>query len=426
MKLNRMDALLLGTAIAIGFGVSTGHPAGIVTAAGVPFLCLAMSTRKAVFRCAFGYYLAALWPVVPGIERYLGSSSGILGSVALWLCAAILLSIPWPIGWTSRHSQFIWRAPLVLLATVLPPLGIIGVASPLTAAGYLFPGTGWSGLLAVALLPGILLSMRSSLSRLHSVALALGLCFSSHVWHSADAEPPPGWVAINMRLGDVSRPFRDFAAAQFIQQTAAASSARVLIFPEAVVPRWSEATDAFWREALNRSRELGQILAIGAGLSRQQPNSGEKLNELRAYDFSGAVELLKGGEMPALRLSVPLPNSEPIDNGIILTGAESAMFYERVPVPIGMWRPFDHSSVPIRLASTGVITIDHQRAAVLICYEQLLTLPILASMLERPTVIVAISNTFWVECTPIPRYQAAAVRGWAKLFRLPYLIAVNS
>jgi apolipoprotein N-acyltransferase len=70
--------------------------------------------------------------------------------------------------------------------------------------------------------------------------------------------------------------------------------------------------------------------------------------------------------------------------------------------------------------------IDQQRAAVLICYEQMLTFPILASMLQHPTVIVGISNTFWVDHTTIPRFQANALRAWAKLFRLPYFLAVNS
>jgi hypothetical protein len=47
-------------------------------------------------------------------------------------------------------------------------------------------------------------------------------------------------------------------------------------------------------------------------------------------------------------------------------------------------------------------------------------------MLQHPTVIVGISNTFWLDGTTISRYQATAVRGWAKLFCLPYLLAVNS
>jgi hypothetical protein len=56
----------------------------------------------------------------------------------------------------------------------------------------------------------------------------------------------------------------------------------------------------------------------------------------------------------------------------------------------------------------------------------MLTFPILTSLLQHPTVIVGISNTFWVEDTTIPRYQANALRSWAKLFRLPCLLAVNS
>ena len=111
---------------------------------------------------------------------------------------------------------------------------------------------------------------------------------------------------------------------------------------------------------------------------------------------------------------------------MVIVGAESGTFYQRVPVPVGMWRPFSRTSVPVRLAGPGVIAIDRQRTAVLICYEQMITWPILASMLQHPTVIVGISNTFWVDHTSIPRYQSSALRGWAKLFRLPYLSAVNS
>jgi hypothetical protein len=117
---------------------------------------------------------------------------------------------------------------------------------------------------------------------------------------------------------------------------------------------------------------------------------------------------------------------EPIDNTLLVVGAESAAFYQRVPVPVGMWRPFSRISVPLRLYAPGVIAIDHQRTAVLICYEQMLTFPILASMMQHPTVIVGISNTFWIDGTPIPKYQANALRAWANLFRLPYFLAVNS
>ena len=153
----------------------------------------------------------------------------------------------------------------------------------------------------------------------------------------------------------------------------------------------------------------------------------EKLRTLKSYDFKAALDALRGMQPPLL---IGIPNARPrtdlVDNTLLIMGAETRTFYQRVPVPIAMWRPFRRGSVPLRLGSPGVLTIDHQRAAVLICYEQMLTYPILASMLQNPTLIVGISNTFWVDRSTIRRYQRNALRAWAKLFGLAYLSAINS
>ncbi len=431
------DRILFSSAIAMGLGVSTGYSLGIIAAAGMPLVCLTPGTRRAAFRITLGYYLAAIWPMVPGLDRYMGQAETSIIPIAMWVFTAILLSLPWTIAWTSdRRVDCIWRVPLALLATIVPPLGIIGLASPLTAAGYLFPGTAWFGLAAVALLPGIILSTYALARRRRCAVLclagasAVAVAIGGRHFTRGDAAPPPGWFAVNTHFGDVSQPFRDFPAAQFIQQKAAETSGRVLIFPESVVPRWSESTEVFWRQSLDRCRTRGQILAIGAGLparARTERNVGDGLRDLKAYDFGAAIDALKGTGTPrAVRGNVIKPRPELIDNAMLIVGAESAKFYQRVPVPVGMWRPFSKISVPLRLDSPGVLAIDHERAAVLICYEQMLTFPILASLLQRPTVIVGISNTFWISHTTIPRYQATAMRGWAKLFRLPYLLAVNS
>jgi hypothetical protein len=436
------DRLSFWSATAIGLGVSTGYPLGIIAAAGMPLVCLTAGTRKAAFRSTLGYYVAAIWPMVPGLDRYMGQAATSLIPIAMWVLSAILLSLPWTIAWTSdRRVDCVWRGPLALLATIVPPLGIIGLASPLTAAGYLFPGTAWVGLAAVALLPGIVLSTHAWAWRRRCAVLCLvsasvvGLAIGGRLLARGDVAPPPGWIAVNTEFGDVSQPFQDFPAAQLIRQKAAETSARVLIFPESVVPRWSESTEVFWRQSLDHCRMRGQILAIGAGLPAKataERNVLEGLRDLKAYDFGAAIDALKRMGTPrATHGSVisngPIkPRPESIDNTMLIVGAESAKFYQRVPVPVGMWRPFSKISVPLRLDSPGVLEIDHERAAVLICYEQMLTFPIFASMLQRPTVIVGISNTFWISHTTIPRYQATAVRGWAKLFHLPYFLAVNS
>jgi len=424
------ERLAVGSCAVLGLAISTGYPIGMIVAAAMPYASLTPATKRSGFRAALAYYLAALWPMIAGLERYLGRSGASLAPFAIWIVGSIALSISWALAATADRVQYLWRAPLALAATVLPPLGIIGLASPLSGAGYLFPGTGWLGLATVALLPAILLAAEALGIRQRlvvsccTIAFCTGLAIVPRLLGSGDRVPPRGWVAVDTYFGDVSEPLRDFTAAQFIEETAAKTPARVLIFPEAVVPRWSKATEAFWKESLDRCRNHGQILVFGAGLPRPGP---AELSDLQRYDFGAALSALKSMNAQPVPLPVlGLPGPEPTDNALLLVGADSGTFYQRVPVPIGMWKPFSRDSVPLRINAPGVLNVDHQRAAILICYEQMLMFPVLASMLQHPTVLIGISNTFWVTGTSIPRYQANAVRGWAKLFRLPYLLAVNS
>jgi apolipoprotein N-acyltransferase len=162
---------------------------------------------------------------------------------------------------------------------------------------------------------------------------------------------------------------------------------------------------------------------IGAGL----PPGARLKDDHQAYNFATAIDALQSGDSSLATVRTSIRSSpEPVENTLLVLGANSGTLYQRVPVPIGMWRPFSNVSVPLRLNGPGVIEIDHQRAAVLICYEEMLTFPILASMLQHPTAIIGISNSFWFDETTIPAYQSAALRGWARLFRLPLFMAVNS
>jgi apolipoprotein N-acyltransferase len=92
-----------------------------------------------------------------------------------------------------------------------------------------------------------------------------------------------------------------------------------------------------------------------------------------------------------------------------------------------MWNPF-HSErgVALNLLGPGTVVVGGQRAAVLICYEQLLTWPMLRSAIERPTVLIAISNVSWTAATLVPQVQHTCVRAWARLFGLPVISAINS
>ncbi len=441
MITRRRVGLSLCAAVALGLAMSTGYPAGLVAGICMPIACMIPASRRFSFVTAFVYYAAGLWPMIPGAKHFTGQSAPILIATLMWVGAAMLLSIPWTLVWTpNRRLQYLWRVPLAEIAGILPPLGLVGFISPLTGAGYLFPGTGWAGLIATSLLPGIVLAFdHSTISRSRvcpclafSAVIALGV--GSHCFNRHEAKPPANWEAVNTNFGDLSRPFQDFVAAQSIQERVAASPARVVLFPEFVVPRWSDATVAFWQQTLDGCRTRGQILAMGAGLLRKPDIARDRaadIDIIKSYDFVGAIQALRrnGGRIPP-----SLPRSEspanttgiPFNNTLLILGSESATVYQRVPVPIGMWHPFAETGVPLRLNEPGIVRIGGQRVAVLICYEQILTYPILASMLQHPSILVGISNAFWVTGTPIPRYQANAVRAWARLLGVPYLLAVNS
>ena len=413
----------LGTGVAI----STGYPLGIAAAIAMPMLAMQQPTRRTAYRSAFCYYAGALWPVIPAARNFFGASASLLHGVVAWFVAATLLAAPWPVGWTRRENQLLWRVPLALIATVLPPLGIIGCASPLTAAGLLFPGTGWFGLIAVVLLCAGL-CVKSSAFRVTLAAVTLAIFANAIYPH--DPQPPTGWEAVNTHFGPIAHgpadPIRAYTAAQSIRSRAEASRARVLIFPETVVPRWTVATDLFWQQTLANLSASRKTIFVGSGLS-ESSQLYRSNPTLAGYDLAEAIAVLRSdtSPRPLQRRGQDLGTSDVYKNAVVIRGAESATFVQRVPVPLGMWHPFSSAGVPLNLFGSGVVCIGGQRAAVLICYEQLLTWPVLSSMLQHPTLIVAVANDYWVEDTSIPRCQANSVRAWARLFGIAVLSAVN-
>lgn len=111
---------------------------------------------------------------------------------------------------------------------------------------------------------------------------------------------------------------------------------------------------------------------------------------------------------------------------LVVGNRVSSRFFQRIPVPVIMWNPMKpKQGEPLSLFGPGVLEIKGQRVALLVCYEQLLSWPILASALEHPTLIVGLANDNWARGTPIPAAQQAAVTAWARLFRLPKILAVN-
>ena len=124
----------------------------------------------------------------------------------------------------------------------------------------------------------------------------------------------------------------------------------------------------------------------------------------------------------------PIPGSPRHHNSVVIVGEHPRpAVHQRIPVPGGMWNPLrPQGSFAPNLFGPGTVEVGGERAAILICYEQLLTWPILRSALERPTLLIAISNEAWTAATIVPSVQHTCVRAWARLFGLPVISAINS
>ena len=343
---------------------------------------LGLATKRGAAALASGvYFLVATWPLVHSTGTFFGERRAAMGWF-LWIGSATLLALPFSLLWRSRPAVRGAGIALALALGAVPPLGLLAVASPLTAAGALFPGAGWVGLTAMFFLCVSLAVWPRPL-----VLAILALCAWNNRTPHPQPLPPSGWAAVNTTFGETSFRTDDLlasaAGAGRLQQTALASRASVLVFPESVIPLWTPATDLFWAATCRRLRTSGKTILIGS--------------------------------------EVPIPNTQSIANAVVIRGSETGVYKQRVPVPIGMWG----RNVPLHLGGPGTLTIGSHRAAVLICWEQLLVWPVLDSFFDRPDTLLALSNHYWTKETAIPAIQKENVAAWARLFQVPLLTASN-
>jgi len=391
-KFLSLSIVLPAIAVIISAIAWSGHLATIPLSLLAPLFLYHAQSRLHSYATLFCYYIGASWPLIPGASTFFGTRGNIVEGLFVCLSASALLALPAALLFTKNRTVCPFAITAMFLLTALPPLGIIGWASPLLSAGVLFPGTGWLGLMGtLALIPPL------GRFPLRTAAAVTILALLANGFYEPPALPS-GWKAINTEFGGAGQADPDFLvefnAYQQMQDTIRQSNARVLLFPEHVVTQWNEATEAFWQGSLESLSERHATLLIGVGLPRPQGRS-----------FTAA---------------------RPYYNVLIARGQKTpTVYYQRIPVPIAMWKPFSTDGVPLNLFGPGAISVQDQNAAVLICYEQLLVWPFLSSEFQHPTILITVANDYWAKRTPIPRIQNACVSSLARLFRLPVLSAVN-
>ena len=101
------------------------------------------------------------------------------------------------------------------------------------------------------------------------------------------------------------------------------------------------------------------------------------------------------------------------------------LYAQRQPVPVSMWRPGGSDSWAASWFGPAVVDIDGQRLGVLICYEQLLVWPAVASGMAGAEGFLLPSNLWWAGGTRIAAQLEGTSTAWARLYGVPVVRAVN-
>lgn len=366
----------------------SGHALAFPIGVAFPALWAFAPSRTVAALVAAAHFLGAARGLPVGTSIFFGEQLAI--GLAFWIAASILFVAVHAALWTARGG---WHRPLrYAIAAILmsiPPFGITGWASPITAAGILFPAWGWFGLAATAI--GLLVMTTRAWP---IAAFVLG---GFYAWSAATWTPPAvpdGWAGINTG-------FKFTAAGQYAEyaqhletialvKEAVGQGAKAVVLPESALGLWSRTTERLWL------RELAGV--------EVKVNGGAAVIDPVGYD-NVMMEIAPEGSR--------------------------ILYKERMPVPASMWQPWlaltgEGGGAHAHFFANPVVEFAGFRVAPLICYEQLIIWPVLQSMLHDPDVIVATGNGWWIGNTNIVAIQKASAEAWASLFGLPLVMAFNT
>jgi Carbon-nitrogen hydrolase len=378
-------AFLVAAAVASGRVGWSGQVLFLPAALAFPMLWSLASSRTAAAFISAGYFLAASRGLPLAVATFYGFD--LWPGLALWFLASMSFVAVHTALWSRRGT---WRPIRYLVAAIViatPPFGITGWAHPITAAGILFPGWGWFGL--VAMTAGLMgLVTRNG----PAVAVALGgfwVC-SAMAWE--EPRLTDGWRGVDLELGQsLGRDSRLKQQRDLIATVrgAAGEGAGVVVLPESALGFWTPTMERLWTSALS---DIETTVIAGAAIVDADGYD----NVLVAIDRDGVV-----------------------------------LYRERIPVPGSMWQPWrswlgTSGGARAHFFANPVVNIGLTTVAPLICYEQLVVWPVLQSMMHSPDIIVAVGNGWWTAGGAIVAIQRASAVAWAKLFAKPLVLSFNT
>ena len=340
-----------------------------------PVLYFNARSRSCAFFTALFYFMGVSRALALDAARFYDNA--IILGMGIWFAGNVCNAVIYALCWHKSPTIRFFSAPLAMLLTAIPPLGIFGWANPLTAAGVIFPGSSFAGLLYLLGLYGAL-AFRSRLFVRGFAILSLWSLFTSHV-------PAEGNVrAISTYFGSIEGDFdRDFSRQRSLINQARGAKSSTVVMPVGIIAGgWNEVSQRLWQR--------------GAGVK-------------------------------TIMLGATIRNDDAsMDNAMVVAGSRSTQPYlQRQPVPLSMWQPLSSDSYRAHWFGNPVLKVNGEKIAPLICYEAFLVWPVVESMLFGADHIVAIGNYWWTDGKKIPAIQRSIIKSWSRLFSVPATIAVN-
>lgn len=363
----------------------------------LPIIWLRFSNRWIAALFILSYYLVSSWEVIPDFYHYeYGQWLPLLKGAAVWFVMNVVPVIPWVIFFPRKRTtqQILISLFLLLVVLTIPPFGALFPSDPLTAAGLIYPGMSWSGLIFCAL---FIMSMAVFLYSNHYKKISLLLCAAllcvsaySQIYSIQSKKIPQNWAAITTDANLVG--FNSYLIHLVKEQIN--KDKKVIILPENSIdirslnkPKW---------------KSLIQLLSV----KKATLIAG-------SYEISPSALTLRQGFDAKHR-----------EGFVIIYDGKIQFYNSHQPLPIISWLPVGYGNVKAYWHERNVYDVGGTKVGIFICYEDFLPWMIVMAMRDDPEVLISVANHWWNQPTATQK-QSLIFQLWGRLMGVPVLMADN-
>lgn len=343
----------------------------------IPSLMRLLPSRLSVWLMAFVYFLVFARDVPYAVSQFFPDWHPAVGYLVLIL-DAFVLSLPFLLfnPKASIRGRVI-AATIIVTILYLPPIGLLAWGNPLFAAGALFPGLAWFGLLVTGVLFVSLVVIETKTAR-WITASVLVLALASNL--AFEDKTMPGWIGVDTHLSGPFPSSPTDRASRAISLAAAArqglKDASVVVLPESVAGPWRQGLERAFSEMVSENVLIGSQVPIAGG------------------GYHNA--LVK-------------PSGELVSSS-------------RVPMPIGDWRP---GAAQANIFGSDIAVLAGKKIAVSICFEDFILWPHRGLLRGSADLLVSSANDWSVAGRDAVVIQKTGAEALARMAGVPLVRAVN-